>query len=122
VEFVDFGSSENSERKCILKILVVTVAPKEASSISITDIFETKLHDPMLLDSTTSQAALISIPSGTVNQEEKTSLNTLPTPTDESYVCHSKRIAIINAGYKNVAAKEKAENKELIHLKRIYNF
>jgi hypothetical protein len=66
----------------------------------------------MLLDSATSQATLIPDLSGTVNQEEKASLNTLPTHTDESSVCRSKRIAIVNAGYKNVAAKEKAKNKE----------
>jgi hypothetical protein len=39
VEFVDVGSCDNSERKCILKIFVVTDVPKEASSVSINSIY-----------------------------------------------------------------------------------
>jgi hypothetical protein len=70
VEFVDVVTSENSERKCILKIFVVTAAPKE-TSVSITDISGTDHDDPMLLDSATSQADLSSGPSSFVIKRKK---------------------------------------------------
>jgi hypothetical protein len=41
-----------------------------------------------------------------------------PTHTDESTVRHSKRIVVINAGYKIASAKEKAEIKEAQTVKK----
>jgi hypothetical protein len=110
VEFVDVGNGDNSERKCILRIFVVTAAPKETSSISITELYEP--DDPMLLDSATSQANLNTNTFGSINLKAKATVTIHPTPTDESSVHHSKRIVVINVGYKNATAKEKAENKE----------
>jgi hypothetical protein len=109
VEFVDVGNGANLERKCMLRIFAVTAAPKETSSVSITEIPD----DPMLLDSASSADFAASV---SMNQQEPET--TQPTNADETTVRCSKRIATINAGYKNASAKECAEKKEAMTVKK----
>jgi hypothetical protein len=116
IEIVDVGNGENSERKCMLRIFVVTAAPKEASSVSITEISEPQ--DPMLIDSATSHADLNSATSGSVSMNYQAPITIQPPHADETTVCRSKRIVVINAGYKNASAKEKAETKEAKTVKK----
>jgi hypothetical protein len=106
VEFVDVGNGDNSERKCMLRIFAVTAAPKEASYVSITEISEP--DDPMLLDSATSHADL----SGSVSMNHQAPVTIQPPHADETTVHRSKRIVVINAGYKNASAKEIAVRKK----------
>jgi hypothetical protein len=116
IEFVDVDNSKNLETKCMLRIFAVTAAPKETSSVSITEISEPE--DPMLLDSATSHADLYTANSGSVNMNIQAPVPTQPSHADESTVRHSKRIAVINGGYKNASAKEKAETKEAKTVKK----
>jgi hypothetical protein len=111
VEFVDVGNGDNSERKCMLRIFAVTATPKEASSVSITEISEP--DDPMLLDSATSANFF-----GYVSINHQAPVTIQPPNADETTVCHSKRIAVINARYKNASAKEIAEKKEAKTVKK----
>jgi hypothetical protein len=116
VEFVDVGNGDNSERKCMLRIFAITAAPKEASSVSITEISEP--DDPMLLDF----ATYADFP-GSVSMNQAP-ISIQPPNADETTIRRSKRLVVINAGYKNASAKEIAKKKvaKMIRLKRIYNF
>jgi hypothetical protein len=111
VEFVDVGNGANSERKCMLRIFAVTAAPKESSSVSITEISEP--DDPMLLDFASSADFAASV---SMNQQAHDT--TQPANADETTVRRSKRIATINAGYKNASAKECIEKKEAMIVKK----
>jgi hypothetical protein len=116
IEFVDVGNGDNLERKSMLRIFAITAAPKEASCVSITELSEP--DDPMLLDSATSHAEFNSAISGSDSMNHQAPIIIQPPHTDETTVRCSKRIAVINAGYKNASAKEVAEKKEAKTIKK----